>query len=119
MRKNNWKDTMQDSILWLFTVPRQGRGGGLSLLWKSDNSVWVDNFSRFHIDAVVNGGTLAAWCFIGFYGEPNTNEREDSWSMLCMLQAKPHLPWCCMSDFNELLHTDEKNGGRICPHNQM
>ena len=107
---------MQDSILWLFTVPRQGRGGGLSLLWKSDNSVWVDNFSRFHIDAVVNGGTLAASCFIGFYGEPNTNEREDSWSML---QDKPYLPWCCMGDFNELLHTDEKNGGRICTHNQM
>ena len=88
-------------------------------MWKYDNLVWVYSFSRFHIDTVVNGGTLAAWRFTSFYGEPDTNEREDSWSMLHMLQAKPHLPWCCMGDFNELLHTDEKRGGRIYPHNQM
>nr|POF11006.1 hypothetical protein CFP56_13525 [Quercus suber] len=90
----------------------QGRGGGLVLLWKSKNLVWVDSFSRFHIDAVVNGRTLAAWRFTGFYREPNMNEREDSRSMLHMLQAKPHRPWCCMGEFNEPFHTDEKRGGR-------
>ena len=41
----------------LFIVPSQGRGGGLALLWKSDVAVWVDSFSKYHIDAVVNGRT--------------------------------------------------------------
>lgn len=36
-----------------------------------------------------------------------------------MLRAKPHLTWCCMGNFNEILHTEEKGGGRIRPSAQM
>ena len=91
----------------------------MALLWKSEVTVWVDSFSKFHIDAVVNGMTAEAWRFTGFYGEPNTNYKEEAWSMLQMLRSKPHLPWCCMGDFNEILQTEEKRGGRIRAHDQM
>ena len=103
----------------VFTIPSQGRGRGLALLWKSEVTVWVDSFSKFHIDAVVNGMTAEAWRLTGFYGEPNTNYREEAWSMLRMLRSKPHLPWCCIGDFNEILRTEEKRGGRIRAHDQM
>jgi len=82
----------------LFTVPRQSKGGELALLWKSNISVWVDSFSKYHIDVVVNDGSTEVWCFTGFYGEPDTNEREEAWCMLCILHEKLHLPWCCMGD---------------------
>ena len=85
----------------------------------SEDVVWVDSFSKNHIDAVVNGGTMDAWRFTGFYRELEVSNREDAWSMLHMLKSKPHLPWCCMSDFNELLHMEEKRGGRLRPHAQM
>jgi len=103
----------------LFYVQSQDRGGGLALFWKQGVSVWVDSFSRFHIDAVVNGGTLEAWRFTGFYGEPDTNERMEAWNMLRMLNSKPHLPWVCIGDFNEILFSEEKSGGRVRPHSQM
>lgn len=85
-------------------------------MWKPDVSVWVNSFSKFHIDAVVNGESSEPWHFTRFYGEPNTNFKEEAWSML---RSKPHLPWCCVGDFNEILKIEEKRGGRIRPHNQM
>ena len=82
----------------LFTVPRQSKGGELALLWKSDISMWVDSFSKYHIDVVVNDGSTEVWCFTGFYDELDMNEREEAWCMLYILHEKLHLPWCCMGD---------------------
>lgn len=39
--------------------------------------------------------------------------------MLRMLNSKPHLPRVCMGDFNEILLSEEKRGGRVRPHCQM
>ena len=44
----------------LFVVPSRDRGGGLALLWRSEISIWVDSFSNYHIDTIVNGGTEEA-----------------------------------------------------------
>lgn len=40
----------------LFTIPNDGWGGGLALLWKANTRVWVDSFSKYHIDFVIEGG---------------------------------------------------------------
>ena len=57
----------------LFVVNSQDRGGGLALLWQHGIQVWVDSFSRFHIDAIIQGGSREVWRFTGFYGEPDCN----------------------------------------------
>nr|POE70917.1 hypothetical protein CFP56_77076 [Quercus suber] len=59
-----------------FTVPSNGRGGGLALLWKEEDVVWVDSFSHYHIDAVVQEG-VNAWRLIGFYGESEMSRRTE------------------------------------------
>ena len=68
---------------------------------------------------MINGGTNEVWRFTGFYGEPDANVREEAWNMLRMLNSKPHLPWLCMGDFNEILVTEEKRGRRVRSHGQM
>ncbi len=35
-----------------------GRSGGLALLWKSDAHVHIQNYSRRHINAVINSGMV-------------------------------------------------------------
>lgn len=62
---------------------------------------------------------MEAWRFSGFYGEPDTTERMEAWNMLRMLNSKPHLPRVCMGDFNEILLSEEKRGGRVRTHCQM
>ena len=103
----------------LFIVLNDGWGGGLALLWKGGIKVWVDNFSKYHIDSIMDGDSVNAWRLIGFYEEPDTNHRTEGWNMLCMLNSKPKLPWCCFGDFNELLELKDKKGGALRAHNQM
>ena len=103
----------------LFTVPNNGQGEGLAMLWKSEIIVWVDSFSNYHIDAIVNGGTEDAWRLTGFYGEPETSRRSEGWNMLQMLSSKPKLPWCCFGYFNELLRVEDKQRGVPRSHNLM
>ena len=43
-----------------FTVPIDGRGGGLALLWKKGIDVWVDNFLSYYIDFIIHGNSKNA-----------------------------------------------------------
>jgi hypothetical protein len=51
------------------------------------------------------------WRFTGFYGEPARERRRESWLMLRFLRNQADLPWLCVGDFNEILHTKEQMGG--------
>ena len=75
-----------------FTVPNDGRGGCLALLWKASVNVWVDSFLKYHLDSIVHGGSENAWRLTGFYGESETNQRNEGWNMLRMLSSRPKLP---------------------------
>ena len=59
------------------------------------------------------------WRFTGFYGEPETHKRLESWEQLRSLDRKFQLPWLCVGDFDELIRADEKLGGNRRSHNQM
>ncbi|KAL0013375.1 hypothetical protein SO802_000444 [Lithocarpus litseifolius] len=102
-----------------WVLPSIGWGGGLALLWKEEDMVWVDSFSNYNIDAIVHRGSERAWWLTRFYGEPETSRRSDGWNMLRMLSTKPKLPWCCFGDFNELLEVADKKGGALRSHNLM
>ena len=102
-----------------FVVQRVNRGGGLVLYWKNDLLVDVVSSSLNHIDAIINKDTEAAWRFTGFYGEPETHKRHESWDLLRSLHHQTSLPWLCAGDFNEILKQSEKLGGRTRPPGQM
>ncbi|KAL4598093.1 hypothetical protein ACB092_11G034200 [Castanea dentata] len=89
-------------------VQREGKGGGLAMLWKRDVNLEIRSYSRHHIDAVIIEE-----------GHPKTHRRNESWNFLDALNQQFSLPWLCFGDFNEILSAREKKGGPPRPQNQM
>ena len=101
-------------------VPSEGKSGGIALLWIREVEVEIKSFSRSHIDAVVTDHSLdLRWRLTGFYRNPDTNLRRESWNLLRMLNSQYQMPWMCMGDYNEILFATEKCGGLERSQNQM
>ena len=95
------------------------QGGGLVLLWRSDFDLTIVNSFLNYIDAVINADKENPWHFTGFYGYPETHKHSESWHILRTLNHNSPLSWLCASDFNEIVKSHEKLGGRTRPKNQM
>ena len=79
----------------------------------------IESSSVNHIDATVNKNSNDPWHFTGFYVEPETHKRQESWDLLRNLHGRSSLPWLCAGDFNEIIKQSEKRGGRLRPYAQM
>ncbi|XP_074351494.1 uncharacterized protein LOC141690607 [Apium graveolens] len=71
----------------------QGHSGGLALFWKNEGGCEVKGGKR--------------------------EKRQESWNLLRELANKSDLPWCIIGDFNDMMSTDEKRGGRPHPFNLL
>jgi hypothetical protein len=68
------------------------------------NALDIYNYSSFHINAMVKDlDGNEQWRFIGFYGQPDSAKRMESWALLKHLSQFQPLPWLCAGDFNEIL----------------
>jgi hypothetical protein len=104
----------------LFVVDCVGRSGGLALFWKLETPVQIQNYSRRHINAVINSGSVGEeWKFTGFYGHPDVIHRPASWALLHHLSEFAPEPWLCVGDFNEILSNFEKSNSSYRPPRQM
>ena len=92
----------------IFVVPRHNIRGGLALFWPNDIQVDIQSFFDSHIDVIIDHGVDDVWRFTGFYGNPDTASREDSWSCLKTPSTQFSLSWICMGDFNEIILAEEK-----------
>jgi hypothetical protein len=100
-------------------VERTGTGGGLALLWKEGIQVTNLSHSSAHIDVTIQSLGTTEWHFTGFYGNPDTSKRHDSWTLLRRLKRYDDMPWLVVGDFNELLDASEKTGRLARPWYQM
>jgi exonuclease III len=93
-----------------FSVNRQGRGGGLSFMWRSSFNCSITSFSANHVDVEVVDNIIGNWRLTGFYGFPDNGRRRESWNFLRQLAQVSNLPWCVLGDFNDILSPSEKKG---------
>ncbi|XP_075658762.1 uncharacterized protein LOC142628578 [Castanea sativa] len=116
MEKEKFKIGLLNGLI----VPKVGRSGGLAMLWNGDIKVEVQGYSGNYIDAIVTDPDSGfKWRITGFYGNPVTHCRKDSWNFLRCLNQKYQLPWLCFGDFNEIVSMEEKLGGVQRSQRQM
>ncbi|KAK2639028.1 hypothetical protein Ddye_026823 [Dipteronia dyeriana] len=84
---------------------------GLCLFWNVAFKVELLSFLVAHIDVRLFSSCKYWWRLIGFYGNPDTNQRTHFWTLLRRLAGMVSLPWICLGDFNEILDGVEKMGG--------
>ncbi|KAH1120608.1 hypothetical protein J1N35_003768 [Gossypium stocksii] len=97
-----------------------GTKGGLSLGWKGNELVRLKSYSPYHIDVEINDcdcGDVRR--LTGFYGNPDERHRNQSWNLLRSLDNDRSWPWLVVGDFNEIMHSYEKKGGRLKSELQM
>ncbi|KAL5570870.1 hypothetical protein UlMin_020467 [Ulmus minor] len=95
----------------MLTWGREGRSGGLCLLWSDSITVQLLSGSKGHIDVVVSSPNSTCWHFTGLYGNPDTSLRPQFWDLMKRLGDSSSLPWLCGGDMNEILFHHEKKGG--------
>ena len=93
---------------YAFTVPSKGPSGGLALLWRDPTTVWVQTYSRHHIDVHLRMDKEPIWRLTGFYGHLETQKRHETWRLLKHLGQSEQMSWLCLRDFNEVLSQEEK-----------
>lgn len=80
----------------------------------------IQTYSSSHIDAWVHGvDNVGWWHLTGFYGEPDTSKRVESWQKMKHLCGTSDLPWLIIGDFNEITCVEEKEGGSCRPRQRM
>lgn len=62
-------------------IPSLGKKGGLILMWDEDLQAQVLSSSEGHINVIIKDKE-GWWRFIGFYGNPESHKRKESWELL-------------------------------------
>lgn len=93
-----------------FSVDRQGRGGGIEVMWKQSMKCEVFDSSSNHVDIIATEGSSITWRLTCYYGFPERERRREAWDFLRLLASKSQLPWCIIGDFNNLLCISDKKG---------
>ena len=95
----------------MLAVPSIRRNGGLALLWMEEVNLHIQTFTLHHIDALILNDPNTPWRLTGFYGWPEEQRKHESWKLLRHLHSQHSVPWVCVGDFNEILTSEEKQGG--------
>ncbi|XP_062007812.1 uncharacterized protein LOC133724910 [Rosa rugosa] len=90
--------------------------GGLSLWWKEDFLVKVNDYSKYFIDTEItlpDSGSLIRVTWM--YGPPYHGEKENFWNRWYNKRRPDGNPWMVIGDLNEMLFLHEREG--ITPGN--
>ena len=117
----SWWDAKDSDLPYrcMLAVPSIRRSGGLALLWMEEVDLHVQTYTCNHVDALFFNGSNLTCRLTGFYRWPEEQIKHESWQLLKHLHTRISAPWICVGDYNEILSSDEKQGGVPKPLNHM
>ncbi|XP_070010645.1 uncharacterized protein [Nicotiana sylvestris] len=98
----------------MIEIPAEGRYGGLVIMWMH-NLVIVDELARVDQELHTMIKVLPnqkPWFFSALYASTTVNNRNIMWNNLEKLHETYVGPWLVGGDFNDVLMSDDKWGGR-------
>ena len=97
-----------------FTTETIDYAGGLWLLWKKEDvEVIVPSVTEQEIHATIKVRDLDfSWIISPIYASPRLTQRKIMWDNLSQVAQLHNLSWLLLGDFNEVLSSDDKLGGR-------
>ena len=95
----------------MLAVSSDGRRGGLAMFCKAEVVLDTKTYSPHHIDAQVLPPLGQSWRLTSVYGCLEEQLKPETWRLLRYLHSRSTLLWMCIRDYNEILNSDEKNGG--------
>ncbi|KAG5524445.1 hypothetical protein RHGRI_031189 [Rhododendron griersonianum] len=99
-----------DNVL---VVDPSGIAGGLAILWKRGLNVSLVRRSSFFIEVLLKDDeTNHEWHLINLYASSIDSVRKSQWEDLLRYRQQSNGDWVLWGDFNDILWTDEKKGGR-------
>ena len=96
-----------------FVVDAEGFSGGIWLLWNITSvKLHVIASSRHSVTALVDDNRKP-WVLTVVYANPCVTTRRALWNYLDAIRNCFQLPWLVAGDFNEIVNSSEKRGGRF------
>jgi hypothetical protein len=101
------------------TITNRNRRGGIAMLWNNSVNINVIGFNNNMIDCYVEGDNIDNnWRATGIYGYPKHHQKHLTCELISQLyQSNNHDKWLLFGDFNLIMNSGEKQGGRDNHHN--
>lgn len=112
MIKKNVVKALKDKLSFhnAFGVSSVGKAGVLCIFWREEIKFSLVSYSQNHISGDIEDGDKK-WRFVGIYGWPKEEDKYKTWNLIRHLHADSEIPILFGGDFNEILCSDEKEGG--------
>ncbi|KAK3014661.1 hypothetical protein RJ639_009556 [Escallonia herrerae] len=87
--------------------------GGLCLAWKLGVNIEIVSGNATFINAIVFlDPSSTPWMLSAIYGPPYKQSKSEFWNSLRQITEAFARPWLAIGDFNEVIASSEKRGGR-------
>lgn len=99
----------------MIAIDAQGHSGGITVLWRNKNEVYIRSLSKNHIDLDILIQGWPKFRLTSTYGEPDRVKRQETLQLIRTLAIIDDLPWVMTGDMNNVLSHRDKSGGRLYP----